>query len=184
QTAPPACTNPTINLPPLINGDHAVLISGMAAPGATVVLFQRTYGTPNYVQAATVTADSSGAYSFTRWENIQRTYYTQVGSCLSPVKLIQVRVVVHAGVTSPSRGTLVIHVVTGPPQPGRDVRIYRDTNGTLTPVFFGPLGAAGQIYVTLHGYPAGALEKFLAVVYAAPGLLNGASPLAGGFVHS
>jgi len=182
---PSTAPTPTINVPALIYGDHAVTINGSAAPNATVILWQRTYGTPSYVQAATTTADSSGAYSFFRWQDIQRSYYVVSGGVTSVTKLLQIRVVVHAGVTSPSRGTIVVHVVTGPPQGGRDLRIYRiNANNTLTPVFFGPLNSAGQIYVTLHNYPPGALEKFTAVVYAAPGLLNGASPAAGGFVHN
>ncbi|MDT5031736.1 MAG: hypothetical protein QOC94_1907 [Actinoplanes sp.] len=140
-----AAAVPTIFAPASTAGYQTVAITGTAAPGATVELYESAY-TFHALQPALNWADGSnapittkaatnGTYRMTRWVDTGFEFAVVADGRMSRTVVVYNRVVPVLTVTSGKIGTVTAKIVVTPAQPWLAVRIQRkNTNGTWTVV--------------------------------------------------
>lgn len=135
-----------------------VTLSGTATPGCAVGVWFHGAGTTGYTQAATVLANSGGAWSTSyRATNDYRVYAT-CGSAQSPSVLVQVAPTIAGGSTHVvARGST--YTITGTGLPGQTLTVHFHKAGTastdysiLRTVPIGSNGSWSRAYVASVDY--------------------------------
>nr|WP_296071569.1 lamin tail domain-containing protein [uncultured Actinoplanes sp.] len=160
-----AATPPTLSGPALRTGYGTIILSGTAAPGASVHLYESAIAW-NDLQPAddwehgggvvTAKADSTGRYSIRRY--LDTGFYFQVESGGERSRRITVHMRVHPTfwVRSPAAGTIEAHTDVSPNEEGLEVAIQqRSSSGSWTTVATGKTNSAGAYAVRLAGIPRG-----------------------------
>ena len=172
-----AATTPTLSGPAQRTGYGTITLTGTAAPGAAVHLYETAIAW-NDLQPAddwergsgtvTATANSAGKYTIVRYLDTGFYFEVESGGVRSARITVQMKVAPTFWVTSPSAGTIQAHTDVSPNQEGLPVAIQQQgSGGTWTTVATGRTDAVGS-YVTKITGVAGGDRVFRASVSADP----------------
>ncbi|GAA2506834.1 lamin tail domain-containing protein [Winogradskya humida] len=182
-TAPAtAATTPTISVPASRQGYGPITITGTAAPGATVELYESAYvfndfyPSPDYTNGGYITtkATSAGKYTLTRILDSGFRFYVKADGLTSSHVAVAMGIVPTLTLTT-SSGTTTATVTANPSQPNLHVHVQSGWNGVWTDLAGGYTSdPAATFTATLTGQ-----HPYLrAVIDADPSnnLLRGATP--------
>jgi lamin tail-like protein len=179
-----AATAPTLTVPASRVGFGQITLSGTAAPGAAVQLYEGAFVFTDPAQHGadlaaaddwengggplTATADSAGHWSLLRF--LDSGFYFQVESqgLRSPEKTVSIQEGPTLTVSSPSSNAVRAHVLADPAQPGLPVQVQlAGAGGAWSTVASGVVSEAGTLDATIAQVPAGA-RSFRAYIGADP----------------
>jgi hypothetical protein len=175
-----AAATPTISAPATTTGYSTITITGHAAAGATVELYEAAYKWAADMNPAlnwedgtfhpiTATAAADGTYVIRRWVDTGFVFAVKADGVMSPTVLVHVRLLPILSVTSTKAGTVTARVSATPQQPYLPVQIQRaNTNGTWSIIARGHTGNAGTYAVTVGKQPSGRSYTYRAWVGSDP----------------
>lgn len=158
-----AAAAPTISTPASVTGTSLITVSGTAPAGATVHLYESAYNwndfypAPDYhtQEPVTTTASSAGKYSFQRYVDTGFLFYVEADGQRSSTARVHMQVMPYFSLSSPSNGTVTVHVAPDPGQPSLQVRVERKSGTSWTTVSTGYTDDGGTYDATLSGQPTG-----------------------------
>ncbi|UQU65911.1 lamin tail domain-containing protein [Couchioplanes caeruleus] len=158
-----AADTPTISAPASRQGYGTITLSGTAAAGATVELYESAYvfndfyPSPDYATGGYVTtkASGSGTWSINRLLDSGFRFYVKVNGVESRRISVAMGIVPSMTLTA-DNGTVNVNVSADPAQPHLRVHIQRGANGDWTDVASGYTSDPAAIYgATLTGQGSG-----------------------------
>ncbi|MEU4688211.1 Calx-beta domain-containing protein [Actinoplanes sp. NPDC023714] len=143
--APETPGAPTISTPAAsIKGAGNATITGKATAGATVDLWGAPFGAEGpAVKLKSVTANSTGAYTFTHAITQGFIFQVAVGDMKSKELAVRVMQTPVLTATSPSRGNFTVTVTGNPKGAGQDILVQSWVSGAWKTVYKGKTGTNG-----------------------------------------
>jgi hypothetical protein len=178
-TPPPVAGAPTISVPSMMNGAGTVKGPGMTTAGASVDIWGGpwTSAMPALTKLGSVTAGSTGAYSFDRWIGSGYRFKAAVGTLTSAEVKTGITQVPVFLASSPSKGMVSLAVQGNPRAAGQTVVVQRWTNGAWVNTWRGTTGSdnlwkamakePSKSVWTLRAFVAGDLSMGLSPGYSA-----------------
>jgi len=157
---------PTVNASNTRTGAGSVSIHGVTNAGASVALLQ--WSGTKYVQVATTTASSTGAYNFTRTITMTTAYRVQSPTTTglqSVTHVAYVRYGVSLSLTSATKGHVTAKTTVNPKVGNVEVRFYKLSGGKYTYLghaFTGSTGVASKTFSATSGKSVTIVTRALA----------------------